>query len=218
MKDDELVNENQPLVRPVDLFYKRYSFLLRPTRELGKSATKAFMNIGTLIQKTASMSTMDELLSKAQISTDQKKKTIEKDAQLKKLNKIVAKSNEVLATATAVFPFDLFPDTVTLDRTKVTITKRSFFWSAEVISIRIEDILNVTTGVGPFFGSLTVASRVMSSVDHFTINYFWRKDAIRLKHIIQGYVIAHHNNIDITNLSKRELTTTLTELGHDAIS
>ena len=213
MKDDEMVNENRPLVRPVDLFYKPYGFFARPTRQLGKSATKACMNIGNLF-KTVSFTPIDEIISKTQLSTDQKK-LADKEDRMKTLNKIVAKSNEVLATATAVFPFDLFPNTVTVDRTKVTITKRSFFWSAEVISLRIEDILNVTTGVGPFFGSLTVASRVMSSVDHFTISYFWRKDAIRLKHIIQGYVIAHHNNIDVSHLSKREMIKTLSELGHD---
>ena len=31
-----------------------------------------------------------------------------------------------------VFPITLFPDTVTVDRTKVTITK-DFFWSSDVI-------------------------------------------------------------------------------------
>lgn len=121
----------------------------------------------------------------------------------------------MLATASTVFPFDLFPNTVTLDRTKLTIVQRSFYWSEQVMSIRIEDILNVTTGVGPFFGSLTIASRVMSSEDHFTINYFWKSDAVHLKHIIQGYVIAQHNKIKTSHLSKDELIKTLSELGHD---
>lgn len=217
MKDDELASENKPLVRPVDLFYKPYGFLFRqPTRQLGKSATKAFMNIGQLFQKRT-FTPAAELFAKAQI-TPQEEKIQDKAEDLRKLNKIVAKSHEVLASATAVFPFELFPDSVTLDRTKVTITKRSFFWTSEIISIRIEDILNVTTGLGPFFGSLTVASRVMNSVDQFKINYFWRKDAIEMKHVIQGYVIAHHNNIDVAHLSKKELISTLAELGHDAQS
>lgn len=215
MKDDEMVNENNPLVRPVDLFSRPYQFLLRPSRQLGKAATNAFMNIGSLIQNSQVLAPVEQLIARSQLALDEQKKSDKKD-KMKKLTKIVERSNEVLATATAVFPFDLFPDTVSLDRTKVTITKRSFFWSAEVISIRIEDILNVTTGVGPFFGSLTIASRVMSSVDHFKIDYFWRKDAIRLKHIIQGYVIAHHNNIEISNLSQGEMIETLSALGHDA--
>lgn len=215
MKDDEMVNDNNPLVRPVDLFSKPYQFLLRPSRQLGKAATNAFMNIGSLIQNSQVLAPVEQLIAKSQLAADEQKKNDKKD-KMKRLTKIVERSNEVLATATAVFPFDLFPDTVSLDRTKVTITKRSFFWSAEVISIRIEDILNVTTGVGPFFGSLTVSSRVMNSVDQFRINYFWRKDAIRLKHIIQGYVIAHHNNIEISHLSKKEMIETLSALGHDA--
>ncbi len=215
MKDDEMVNEHKPLVHPVDFFYRPYGFLLHPTRHLGKSATKAFISIGHIVHKTASFSPVDGLIAKAQISIDRKPKESKKERRMKELNNLVAKSNEVLATANTVFPFDLFPDTVTLDRTKVTIIKRSFFWSAEVISIRIEDILNVTTGVGPFFGSLTIASRVMSSVDHFTTNYFWRKDAIRLKHIVQGYVIAHHNKIEVSHLSQQDMIKTLSELGHD---
>lgn len=133
----------------------------------------------------------------------------------KDLKKLVKRSNDVLATASTVFPFDLFPNTVTLDRTKLTIVQRSFFWSEQVMSIRIEDILNVTTGVGPFFGSLTIASRVMSSEDHFTINYFWKDDAVSLKHVIQGYVIAQHNNIKTSHLSRDELVKTLSQLGHD---
>lgn len=213
MKDDEMVNENKPLVRPVDLFSERYGFIFQPTRLLGKSATKAFMNLGSLLQKNIVLSPVEQLFTR---STAESAKAADKVEKMQKLNKIVEKSNEVLASANAVFPFDLFPDTIIVDRTKVTIVKRGFFWSAETISIRIEDILNVTTSVGPFFGSLTVASRVMSSVDHFKTDYFWRKDAIRLKHIIQGYVIAHHNKIDVNHLSKNDMIDTLTELGHDA--
>jgi hypothetical protein len=134
----------------------------------------------------------------------------------KELQKIVAQSHEVLMVANTVFPITLFPDTVTVDRTKVTITRRDFFWSSDVMSIRIEDVLNVSASVGPLFGSLTVASRVMSTIDHFQINHFWRNDAIRLKHIIQGYVIAQHNKIDTAHLSRKELIDTIVELGQDS--
>jgi len=134
----------------------------------------------------------------------------------KSLRAIASRSHEVLMTANTVFPMTLFPDTVTVDRTKVTITRRDFFWSSDVLSIRIEDVLNVEVSVGPLFGSLTVASRVMSTTDHFQIKHLWRSDAMRLKRIIQGYVIAQHNNIDTSHLDKKELIETLMELGHDA--
>jgi len=142
--------------------------------------------------------------------------TKERQKEEKDLKKIVSQSHEVLMSANTVFPLTLFPDTITIDRTKVTITRRDFFWSSDVLSIRIEDVLNVQATVGPLFGSLTLASRVMSTVDHFQIRHLWRGDAMRLKQIIQGYVIAQHNKIDTSHLRKNELIETLIELGHDS--
>ncbi|MGB3023279.1 MAG: hypothetical protein WBB39_00535 [Candidatus Saccharimonadales bacterium] len=134
---------------------------------------------------------------------------------LNEISAMAEQTNEVLASATTVFPLTIFPDTITLDRTKLTITRRGFF-SSDVMSIRIEDILNVSSAVGPFFGSLTVATRVLSSDDHFIIRNFARNDVIHMKHMIQGYVIARHNNIICDHLSRRDLTDLLCELGHDS--
>ena len=132
------------------------------------------------------------------------------------LRKIVRKSHQLLASAqTVVLPINLFPDSVSVDRTKVTITKRTFFWTSSVISIRIEDVLNVGCSTGPIFGSLIVSSRVMNSTDHYEINYLWRKDAMYLKQLIQGYVIAQHNQIETSHLNRKELIKTLLELGSD---
>jgi hypothetical protein len=152
-------------------------------------------------------------------AAEEKEKEVEegqsKVASAENLEKIIKQSHEVLAEANTVFPITLFPDTVFVDRTKVTIIKRDFFWSSDTMSFRIEDVLNVSATLGPLFGSLTIASRVMSTTDHFQIKHFWRSDAIRLKRIIQGYVIAQHNKIDVAHLSKDELIRTLGELGHD---
>lgn len=133
------------------------------------------------------------------------------------LRKIVRKSHQLLASAqTVILPVNLFPDSVTVDRTKVTITKRTFFWSSSVISIRIEDVLNIACSTGPIFGSLTISSRVMNSTDHYEIDYFWRKDALYLKQLIQGYVIAQHNQIETSHLKRDELVKTLLDLGNDS--
>ena len=132
------------------------------------------------------------------------------------LRKIVRKSHQLLASAqTVILPINLFPDSITVDRTKVTITKKTFFWSSSVISIRIEDVLNIACSTGPIFGSLTISSRVMNSTDHYEIDYFWRKDALYLKQLIQGYVIAQHNQIETSHLNRRELIQTLLDLGSD---
>jgi hypothetical protein len=130
------------------------------------------------------------------------------------LEQAIQGSSEVLASATSVFR--IFSDTVTVDRAKLTVTKRSFWKSAEVVSIRIEDILNVTATVGPILGSIQITSRIFSTDKPYSIEGFWRSDALRLKRITQGYVIALQRGIDCSSLPTRELAEMLDKLGEDA--
>jgi nucleotidyltransferase/DNA polymerase involved in DNA repair len=122
-------------------------------------------------------------------------------------------SNQVLARAQTVLA--LFPDTMIIDRAKVTVTKRQFFRTADVMSVRIEDILNATCTVGPFFGTVTLVSRVMNDDQITTIGRFWRADAKRLKRVLQGYIIALQRGIDCSSLETRELAGMLEKLGAD---
>lgn len=133
----------------------------------------------------------------------------------KKLNEIVKGSHEVLFNATTVFPFNFFPDTINIDREKVTITRRTFFMVKEVTSIAIDDILNVTLNVGPFFGSIKLSKRVYDTVEPYEVNYFWRNDAVHVKYIIQGHIIAAQKKIDCSPLNTKELADALSELGRE---
>jgi hypothetical protein len=209
MKDDELIEQNSPPASsPLP-----YELLVRQSRKLGRAATKTFHDLKHLLNHEITMPSRDQLLSG--LSLVPKLKNTKKSQEIDSLKRLVRKSHEVLASARTVFLVKLFPDDIIIDRTKITIVKRSFFWSSSVISVRVEDILNVATEVGPLFGSVTVASRVMNSVDHFQIGFLWRGDAIFIKHIIQGYVFALQNNVDIGKLSRKELLDMLSELGHD---
>jgi len=203
MDDEESLRQSVPMVDEDPRRPTPYELLLRQSRKMGQAATRTY-------------DVTKEFLKQDITTLYPAAKQTSAEKSFKKLNKIVAQSKEILASAqTVILPNNLFPDTLVLDRTKVTITKRSFFWSSSVISIRVEDILNVTTSVGPLFGSLTISSRVMNSTDHYQINYFWRRDAIHLKHVLQGYMIAVHNNVDTSSLTKEELVEKLIELGHD---
>jgi hypothetical protein len=137
------------------------------------------------------------------------------------LSSVIQAAQEPLITATTVFPFTLFPDTVVVDREKLTVAHRIFFQVAEVLSIRIEDILNVTADVGPFFGSLKLSTRFFDKSKPYNVNYLWREDALKIKRIMQGYIIATQKGIDCSALSSPELAKLLDELGqatpHDEI-
>lgn len=203
---DEPINTNGSLEIATAL-QRHIPFFHSIGRKLGQTATGA-------IVKTHKILTKDIALPRPSLA--QIKQVLWNDSiSRQKLFKIVERSNEQLVTATTVFPIDVFPDTIILDRTKLTITRRSFLM-ADVMSIRIEDILNVSATVGPFFGSLTFATRVLSSDDHFTIRHLWKDDVLHLKHVIQGYVIACQNNLETDSLSREELVETLCELGQDS--
>jgi hypothetical protein len=130
------------------------------------------------------------------------------------LQEAIKGSNQILATAGTVMP--VFADTITVDRAKFTVTKRSFFRTADVISMRIEDILNVTEHLGMMFGSIKITSRVMNANPPYAVGPFWRKDAVRIKRITQGYVIALQRGIDCSSLPSAELAKMLEELGEDS--
>jgi hypothetical protein len=134
----------------------------------------------------------------------------------RELSDAIRVSHEPLISATTVFPFTLFPDTVVVDREKLTVAHRIFFQVAEVLSIRIEDILNVTADVGPFFGSIKISTRFFDKSKPYNVNFLWREDALKIKRIMQGYIIATQKKIDCSALNSPELAQMLDELGQAA--
>jgi hypothetical protein len=132
------------------------------------------------------------------------------------LEHAIAGAQEVLCTASTWFPITLFPDTLTLDRAKLTVTHRTFIGIADVMSIRIEDLLNVTATMGPVFGSLRIVSRFFDAEKPYVINWFKRNDALRIKRITQGYVIALQRHIDCSSVPVAQLAAMLEKLGTDA--
>lgn len=142
-------------------------------------------------------------------------KTSQKQQARQELTDAIGGAHEVLVSATTVFPFTLFPDTLTVDRTNLTVTRRSFFKVAEVMTIRIQDVLNVTGYVGPFFGSVHITTRFFV-YKPYEVNFFWREDAMKVQRIMQGYIIAKQNDIDTSVLTTKELAGMLDELGRGA--
>lgn len=130
----------------------------------------------------------------------------------RELKHLAMDAEDVLLKAEAVFPFDFFPDSIHIDRLKVSITRRSFFWVEEVISINIEDILNVESDMGPFFGTIKLYSRFFDKKP-LTISYLTRSDTFRIKYLLQGYIIARNQNIDCSTISTKELKQLLYRLG-----
>jgi predicted nuclease of restriction endonuclease-like RecB superfamily len=204
MKDEKPIQTNHSPGRTHSSSFHPYQLFMRQSHKLGAVATKAFGELKTFLNQEVVLPSAVRLPYSRKIENELQK--------IEDLKKQVRKSHEVLVAAQTI---TLFPDEIVVDRTKVTIIKRYSFWSTDVISIQIEDVLNVSASIGILFGSLSIASRVMNTTDHFDVHLLWRRDAIELKQIIQGYAIAKHSGVDVGDLPREEMIETLRELGHD---
>ncbi len=164
---------------------------------VGRAIEKGFRKHSSLVEKTA------DLVS------------VIADTESEKLINITEGAHDNLITANTVFPFMLFPDTLSIDRQKLTITHRSFFRTSSTISVQIDDVQVAKVDVGPFFGSVHLASKFF--VDNIqSIHFLKRADAIRIQRLLQGYMIAHHRKIDCASIDNDQLVILLNELGQSS--
>jgi hypothetical protein len=127
----------------------------------------------------------------------------------------ISASQEIFLTAKTVFPFTLFPDSVSVDRTNITIAHRVFFRMAVIVTVKIEDILTITPSVGPFFGSLRIVTAFVDPHSPYFVNYLRRDDALKITRIVKGYKASLEQKIDTSTLSKKELVELLDRLARD---
>lgn len=118
---------------------------------------------------------------------------------------VLAKASDaILFKATTVFPFTFFPDSIIIDKTKITIIERLFFYSADIRSYAIEDILNVEVGIGILFSSLTCLTRY-DNKKVFALRFLRKKDASFARKLIQGLIIAKREGVHLEEISGEEI-------------
>lgn len=128
-----------------------------------------------------------------------------------KLEEAVRESHGILAKATTVFPFTPFPDTIVIDRHKLTIVRRHLL-TEQALSVPIENIKNVQADMGPIFGTITVISDQFVNSEQ-RLEYLRRRDVDKIQKLVQGIVMATKDKIDISEVDPKRLQSMLTELG-----
>jgi hypothetical protein len=130
----------------------------------------------------------------------------------KQLENVVNESHVVLAKARSVFPFQLFPDTISIDRHKLTIIYREFFWVEKTVSVPIENIKNIEADIGPFLGSINITSDLFINNTQ-EVKYLTSGDARRIQKLVQGAVVAQREEIDLNKIGTKKLRNLLIDLG-----
>lgn len=147
-----------------------------------------------------------------------KRKGKEKDEQEKnqrQLDNLSSRANIILLKAKGVFPFDFFPDTLTIDANKVNIINKTFFASESVVSVMIKEIMDVRVETAIFLGRLLIDYGPHPLKIHtVTISSLRRQDALRAKDILEGMLVIYRGeNIDITKLKPEETLQEIEDIG-----
>ena len=129
-----------------------------------------------------------------------------------KVKELARKSTQILYQLTTVFPFDFFPDTITINANKIDIVRSEFFFSHNTTSIPIRDIANVEVETTPFFATLKLIN-IRAPMRPINISFLKIHEAKKAKNIIDGLLVATEQGADISSLEPKVFLPQIERLG-----
>lgn len=144
-----------------------------------------------------------------------KDENIKNQAQKKAVDKqiiddLVKKSNRCIISVSSLFPWNIFPNTIEVEEGRVTFITRQFM-SSQSHSVDIRDISNVFLESSLFFATLQIVSRTFIK-NNIKMMYLNKKEAEKVKMVIEGLRIFLDKEIDTSNYEVGELIDKLGEL------
>ncbi len=133
----------------------------------------------------------------------------------KELDILASRSNKILFSTKAIFPFDFFPNTITIDANKVDIIIKTFFFTETVTSILLKEIMDVRVEATLFLGKLVIDYGPHPlKINTVYVPTLWKSDALKAKEIIEGVLVLYRaENIDTTKLKPFETLEEIKEVG-----
>jgi hypothetical protein len=120
------------------------------------------------------------------------------------LNTLAEGSSDILCSIKSVFPFDFFPTTITISKTKIDVIDQLFFFSKKIDSILISDIGRVEVITGLFFSSILIRAKTIDKL-LIDVSYLNQSDAIKAQSVIQGLLIAKADKLDVMPMNIQEV-------------
>lgn len=128
-----------------------------------------------------------------------KEKVKDEATQERKLGTLMEKADKVLLKIKCVFPFDLFPNEVTVDLNKVNIVY-NYFLSKRIHSIAIKNISDVYMSSGIFFGSIGIVDTFYKGDAPIKITYLKKRDAAEARQVIQGLMACVKEDLNLSTI------------------
>lgn len=110
-------------------------------------------------------------------------------------------------------PLDLFPDELVIDRRKVNLIRRPFFFTERIVSLAYEDISNVVIEHSLLFACLEISHKIFGMAP-LQVRFLKRDEANIVKRLILGLMIAKRDGLkNLLDLKTSDLITTASQLG-----
>jgi hypothetical protein len=148
-------------------------------------------------------------------------KVIEKgqEENRQRVKKILERKDVEMLRTETVFPFSFFPDTLLIDTTKITISKKQLFATENITTIPLKDLSDVNVQTYLFLSTLVIkympqaSSPGMNQPVSIQIPNLKREYAIKAKNLLKGALVAKAEEIDIAKLQPLEVKQVLQKLG-----
>jgi hypothetical protein len=131
--------------------------------------------------------------------------------EILKLEELVKETETVIYQLSSVFPFQLFPDKIIIDKSKVTIVRKEIFFK-RVFPILIENIKTVKVSRGLLFAAMEFEITGYEENPR-PVTFFWPGEATKAKQYIFGLIQAKKGGVDLAKLTTVQIKKRLEEIG-----
>jgi hypothetical protein len=126
--------------------------------------------------------------------------------------------NEILFRTSSIFPLDLFPDEITIDKFKICVKSKNFFSIKDIHYLTIDSIKDIEVIIGPFFASLIIYPTGINS-EPMILKNLSKNSAITCSRIIEGLLVLTKQGIKAESLIQdNALVKRLEKLGRSHFS
>jgi len=125
------------------------------------------------------------------------------EADRQAVDDLVKKSNRKIISISSTFPWDIFPDTIDVEESRITFTFHQLL-SRQSHSVDIKDISNVFIESSILFATLQVVSRTFVK-NNIKIGHLNKKKALQVKQIIEGLRTFSESKINTSDYDIDEL-------------
>lgn len=132
--------------------------------------------------------------------------------ELRKLEQLAGRDEQILAEVSSVFPFTLFPDSIMVTRTRVTVNYYMFFMARQVHSVLIDDLMMVEIVTSPFFAAVHLVDKRFPG-ETIKVQYLPKEEARKVHRVVQGLLVAHQEKVDLEKVANEDLIPELLRMG-----